>query len=171
MANQSYGDVRVASRVDQALRIVYVDLGQHCPSCQIERRCISGYGSLEYSIRKLIEVQTRRSTDMNEGIGVFRDVYIDTQFVYLGERQDRTALTVSSGSFGSSWRNQPGGFVNSNVTAARADQRPRIGESSRDYSIERGNDFRVSIHSLQGCDRGLSLTILGVGHVDILLRD
>ena len=68
MADQFDGDVRIASWVNEALRIVYVDLGQHGPGCKVERRCIPGNGSFKYSIRKLVEVQTRRSTNVNERI-------------------------------------------------------------------------------------------------------
>src|SRR5208283_5707533 len=98
------------------------------------------------------------------------NVAIDAQFIYVGKREDRAAtLAVSSGSLGSSRRDQPRGLVNSNVTAAGADEGPRIGESACDHSIERRDDFCIPEHSLQGRNRGLSFTILGVGHIDVLL--
>src|SRR5208282_909896 len=170
MPDQFDSDVRIASRINQALWIIYVDLGQHCPGCEIERRRISGNRAFEYSIGKFLETQSRRGTIMDERIRSFWNVDIDTQFIYFGKREDRaTTLAVPSSSLGSSRRDQPRGLVNSKVPAAGADQRPRIGESARDYSIERGNDFCVPEHGLQGLNRGLGLTILGVGHIDVLL--
>src|SRR5579862_2577492 len=170
MAHEHDADVRIAPRINKAVRIGYVDLGQHSPSGEVERRRVSGDGSFELSIRELVKMQTRRGANMYERIRSFRNVDVHSQLVYVGERQDRAAaLAVSAGALGGSRRNQSRGFVDSYITATGANQRARIGESPGDNSVERSDDLCIVKHGLQGCNCGLSLAILGIGHIDIFL--
>src|SRR5277367_6804944 len=170
MPYQLDSDVRIASRINQPLRIVYIDLRQHGPGCKVERRRIPGNRSFEYPVGKFLETETRWSTCMNERIRSFRDVDIDTQLIYVGKCEDWSAtLAMPASALGSSRRNQARSLVDTNVATASADECPGICESPCDYSVERRDDLCITVHSLQCRNRGLRLTIFSIGHIDVLL--
>src|SRR5271156_1427803 len=106
MPQELDSDVRVASGINEPLRIIYVDLRQHGPGCKVERRRIPRNCSFEYPVGKFLESETRWSTYADERIGSFRDIDINAQLIYVGKCEDRSAsLAMSASALGSSRRN------------------------------------------------------------------
>src|SRR5579875_3702037 len=161
---------RVHPGVKHTGRIIYIDLGQHGPCCEVESAGITHNGALHDHARHLVKCQRGGCAASDVTTPPAGDIDINPQLVHLRDRENRpSASAVTAGTLGRAGRNQGRALVHTDVSSPGADESPGVGKAPGDDSIEGCENARITDHCLQRMDRGLSLPVFEVADSATLL--